>query len=269
MRNPIHRLSPQLWYELRPSIHRGVELMGVFSRHYTPFLILTRSRSGSTLLTRTLQSHPHVIARGEVLRTYNPLPEHVHDDPVENVRRVYIPYPRHVQAVGFKLFYTHNDDGHEAWKWLRTQYPALKIIHLTRENRLRVRVSYLISRETRKWVKTVSTMGETTMSERQPPTRVHLNLSKWYERMHYVDDVRDAAISFFEGHDMLNVTYADLTKNWSETTKRIQTFLGVVPRTLKQRTIKQNPYQLSELITNYDEVDAALTGTDYEWMLEK
>ena len=265
MRNPIHRISPQLWCELRPSIFHGLELIGVFSRQYTPFLILTRSRSGSNLLTRTLQSHPHVIAQGEVLRTSNPLPEHVEDDPVESVRRVYIPHPQHVQAIGFKLFYTHNDDGrHEAWKWLRTQYPALKIIHLTRENRLRVRLSYLIGRETGKWIKTKPIVGE-----RQLPTRVYLNLSEWYEQMRSVDAARDAAVSFFEGHDMLDVTYADLTKNWGETTKRIQTFLGVAPRTLKQRTIKQNPYRLSELITNYDEVDAALAGSDYEWMLEK
>ena len=264
MRNPIHRLSPQLWYELRPSINRGLELTGVFSRQYTPFLILTRSRSGSTLLRQSLQSHPHVIARSEVLRTSNPSPEHVHDDPVESVRRVYIPYPRHVQAVGFKLFYYHNDDGHKAWKWLRTQYPDLKVIHLTRENRLRVYVSLMISVQTQKWVRAAhSTAGS------QQAIQVHIDVQKWHEQMRSVNAARDVAVSFFEGHDMLNVTYADLTKNWSEATKRIQTFLGVAPSTLKQRTIKQNPYRLSELITNYDEVDAALTGTEYEWMLEK
>ncbi len=263
MRNPIHRLSPQLWYELRPSINRGLELIGVFSRQYTPFLILTEARSGSTLLTRTLQSHPHVTARGEVLNAINP--EYVEDDHVENVRRVYIPYPRHVQAVGFKLFYTHNDDGrHEAWKWLRTQYPALKIIHLTRENRLRRYVSLMISVQTQKWVRAAHSTARS-----QQAIQVHIDVQKWHEQMRSVNAARDTAVSFFEGHDMLSVTYADLTKNWSETTKRIQTFLGVAPRTLKQRTIKQNPYRLSELITNYDEVDAALTGTEYEWMLKK
>ena len=264
MRNPIHRLSPQLWYELRPSINRGLELTGVFSRQYTPFLILTRSRSGSTLLRQSLQSHPHVIARSEVLRTSNPSPEHVHDDPVESVRRVYIPYPRHVQAVGFKLFYWHNDDGHEAWKWLRIQYPALKIIHLTRENRLRVYVSLMISLQTQKWVRAAhSTAGS------QQSKQVHIDVQKWHDHMRSVDAVRDAAISFFDGYDMSNVTYAGLTKNWSETTKLIQTFLGVVLRTPKKCTIRQNPYRLSELIANYDEVDAASTGTEYEWMLEK
>jgi LPS sulfotransferase NodH len=264
MPNPIHQLSPKLWYELRPAINRGLGLIGIFSRKYTPFLILTRSRSGSTLLTRALQSHPHVIARGEVLRTHNPSPEHVRNGPVESVRRVYIPYPRRVQAVGFKLFYWHNDDGHEAWKWLRTQYPALKIIHLSRENRLRVYVSLMISLQNQKWVRAAHS---TTGSQQSKP--VYIDVQKWHDQMHSVNAARDTAVSFFEGHDMLNVTYADLTKNWSETTKRIQTFLGVSPQTLKQRTIKQNPYRLSELIKNYDEVDAALTGSDYEWMLEK
>ena len=122
----------------------------------------------------------------------------------------------------------------------------------------------MISVQTQKWVRAAhSTAGS------QQAKQVYIDVQKWHEQMRSVNAARDTAVSFFEGHDMLSVTYADLTKNWSETTKRIQTFLGVAPRTLKQRTIKQNPYRLSELITNYDEVDSALTGTDYEWMLEK
>ena len=264
MRNPIHRLSPKLWYRLRPSVYRGLDMLGVFDRQYTPCLILTRSRSGSTLLTRALRSHPHLITRGEVLRAYNPLLEHVHGDPIKSVRRVYIPYPRHIQAVGFKLFYTHNNKGQEAWTWLRDHCPTLKIIHLIRENRLRVRVSYLISQETQQWVKTTQHAGES-----HPPMRVHVDISEWQKRMQYVDAMREEALSFFDGHDVLRVTYTDLINNWDETTRHIQTFLDVTPQPLKRSTRKQNPYPLSELITNYGEVRAALRGTEWEWMLEE
>jgi LPS sulfotransferase NodH len=177
---------------------------------------------------------------------------------------VYIPYPRHIKAVGFKLFYTHNSEGREAWKWLQDRYPTLKVIHLTRENLLRVHVSYLISQETRQWVKTA---GQT--SDSQPPMRVHVNLSEWEKRMQYMDAMRSDALSFFEGHDMLQVTYFDLTGNWDETTRHIQTFLGVPLHPLKRSTRRQNPHFLSELITNYDEVHAALCGTEREWMLKE
>jgi uncharacterized protein with von Willebrand factor type A (vWA) domain len=87
--------------------------------------------------------------------------------------------------------------------------------------------------------------------------------------MQYIDALRKEALSFFEGHDMLRVTYADLINNWDETTRHIQTFLDVTPQPLKQSTRKQNPYPLSELITNYDEVATALRDTDREWMLEE
>ena len=239
-------------------------MIGLFSRQYTPFLILTRSRNGSTLLTRALSSHPCLIARGEVLRSSPPHAEHVKGDPVESVRRVYMPYPRHIQAVGFKLMYGHHGDDWPAWKLLREHLPTLKIIHLTRENRLRVWVSYLISKATQKWVN-----SSRDIREPSKPNRVHVNLSDWKTQMESYDTLRRDAISFFEGHDMLRVTYADLINDWKETTHRIQTFLDVTPQPLNRTTKKQNPHALSDLITNYDEVAATLRGTEYEWMLEE
>jgi hypothetical protein len=37
---------------------------------------------------------------------------------------------------------------------------------------------------------------------------------------------------------------------------------------ISQQTRKQNPEPLSKLIENYDQVRAALQGTEQEWMLD-
>lgn len=265
MRNPIHRISPSLWFELRPSLFRGLGFVGFFNRAYTPFLVLTRSRSGSTLLTRTLGDHPNVIARGEILRTYNPLPEHVEGDLVESVRRVYIPYPPRIQAVGFKLLYQQGADDRTAWQWIQDHVPDLKIIHLVRENTLRVHVSFLIAMATDEWVKA----KRPSQMANQKPESVHLDLSEWRDSIDYMNGLRDEALSFFSNRDLLRVTYEEMITEWDETTQRVQQFLNVPPKTLTKKTRKQNPQPLSELITNYDEVAQSLRNTSKEWMLEE
>lgn len=48
---------------------------------------------------------------------------------------------------------------------------------------------------------------------------------------------------------------------------RICDFLGVAPRPGEIRRGRTNPFPLTEILTNHDEVGAALAGTPYEWML--
>jgi LPS sulfotransferase NodH len=160
--------------------------------------------------------------------------------------------------------YHHDKDTRTAWKWLRDHLPDLKIIHLVRENTLRVHVSLLIGQETKEW-----RVAMHNDRRSQKPESVQVDLSEWEQRSEYLEKLRDEALSFFSNHEMLRVTYAELTGSWDETTQRIQTFLGVTPHPLAKKTRKQNPQPLSELIANYDEVAAALRGTEREWMLEE
>jgi LPS sulfotransferase NodH len=264
MRNPIHRLSPSFWLKLRPPLFRGLGLVGVFNRRYTPFMVLTRSRSGSNLLARALGDHPQIVSLGEVLRTYNPDLEHVVGDLVESVKRIYVPHPPSIQAVGFKLLYQQGSEDRTAWHWLRDHLPNLKIIHLVRENALRVRVSFLIAMATGRWVKA----KQSNKKSGEKPTSVHLDLSEWQDSMDHMNALRDEALSFFDSYDLLRVTYEEMTTEWDETTRRVQSFLNVTPQPLTKKTRKQNPQPLSTLISNYDEVASALRGTPQEWMLE-
>jgi hypothetical protein len=86
--------------------------------------------------------------------------------------------------------------------------------------------------------------------------------------MDHMNALRDEALSFFDSYDLLRVTYEEMTTEWDETTRRVQSFLNVTPQPLTKKTRKQNPQPLSTLISNYDEVASALRGTPQEWMLE-
>ena len=70
----------------------------------------------------------------------------------------------------------------------------------------------------------------------------------------------------------LEVYYEDLAGQEGEhQLARIFRFLGVAPHSLAGINVphqRQNPFPISELVTNFDELATALEGTEYEWMLD-
>ena len=46
-------------------------------------------------------------------------------------------------------------------------------------------------------------------------------------------------------------------------------YVGIEPAPVRVRHQRVNPFPLSELVSNYGEIESLLSGTDFEWMLAK
>ena len=72
--------------------------------NYTPFVILSRSRTGSNMLVQYLNSHPHIRCEYETLGILD------NRSGPALVKRIYSKQPFFTKAKGFKVFYYHPMD---------------------------------------------------------------------------------------------------------------------------------------------------------------
>lgn len=230
---------------------------------YQKFIVLTRARSSSNFLISLLQSHPRIRAFGEIFprrkkQIYWGYPKYPRSSNILKMREeepikfldqvVFRKYPPPVSAVGFKLFYDHAQAGEEKqiWEYLY-QDKDLKIIHLKRENLLKVCLSYHIAKITNQWI---------VNNENYQKNNVVVKLDydeclKLFEETKKSSEEYD---SFFNEHQKIEVIYENLLHNSMQETKRIQQFLGVKLERLYSLTLKQNRGALPERISNYYEL---------------
>ena len=124
----------------------------LFGTHkYKKFVIVSDSRTGSTLLMQLLNSHPEIITLGEEFKDLNQL------SCKESWRNIFRRRPKKINWVGFKLFYFHprKSMDREVWDLIESD-KRIVIIHLTRQNILRSYVSKKIGLKTRKWTESVN-----------------------------------------------------------------------------------------------------------------
>lgn len=239
----------------RKAADRLLENVGryVGRRRYTPFLILTRSRTGSNLLVSMLDSHPSIIARGELLGR---LAGRSLDDLLTDAYCRTLP---HIKAVGFKLFYYHPIDGDPVTVWRRLGgIDDLRIIHLKRRNVLRTLLSRKIAGSTNIWRRQ---SGANTLDA--SVRRVEMSYEELSEGFEETQRWELAAQSWFGAGITLEVAYEDLTSSPEAQFRRITQALGVPiaePRIALQR---QNPEPLDELLANYRSLKHAFAGTSW------
>jgi len=114
---------------------------------FTRFILLSRSRTGSNMLTSLLNSHPHVRAEGEILRRLQGR------DSTAILAEVFARQPRHIRAKGFKFFYYHPIDGDTEKTWqMLLDMTDLRVIHLKRKNILRTILSRKIAEDQDVWL---------------------------------------------------------------------------------------------------------------------
>ena len=150
---------------------------------YARFIVLCAARTGSYMLTSSLNSSPDIICFGEV---FNALTKHVDYrvdgykmfDPDERAfrdkdfkqfldTRIYCERPNEIHAVGFKLPHSHFSQyrprlhrsmsalppqaEEKLLEWLVAEVD-IRVLHLRRRNPLRRMVSTYIARETGGWL---------------------------------------------------------------------------------------------------------------------
>lgn len=176
-------------------------------------------------------------------------------------QHVFKRFSKSISAVGFKLFYYHaQDDSRKTlWPFLKNQ-TDLGIIHLKRNNALKVLLSEKRAFETDRWTNTTGIEEEnfSTALEFEECRRVFLRNEE--EKKHFD--------RYFEGHRKLDVIYEDFVADWTREMERIQDFLGVPHETVRPSTYKQSNQRLSEIIANYFELKERFRSTPWQGFFE-
>jgi LPS sulfotransferase NodH len=217
------------------------------------FAIVGNARTGSNFLSGGLKSSPSIRMYHEIFADHN---RRVGEDFDRVFSTVFQPESKSTKVVGFKVFYNHltNDE----WQKFLT-CKDLKIIHLTRRNRLRTVISLEIAFKTGQWTK--SGKGNPGESKEK---RLKLDPSKLIKRLEQIEAGETTTRARFRDRKILEVVYEDLVRSPQPVFDSISTYLGVEgidPNKIRLR--RQNPETLQQLIINYDEVDAALRNTRF------
>lgn len=153
-------------------------------------------------------------------------------------------------------------------------FGALGFTHfvlLERRNSLRKIVSSLIAIATQRWHVPAGTLV--------PLTRFRLDVNSVRTEYtdkplldflrSYRDDMRDIEARL-AGRPVLKLTYEDDIEADPEVAyRKVCDFLGFNPVPTAVRLGRTTPFALHDVLENYDEVAAALSGTEFEWMLEQ
>ncbi|MBX2828526.1 MAG: sulfotransferase [Flavobacteriaceae bacterium] len=222
---------------------------------YGKFVIITRSRTGSNLLISLLDSHDNIEAHGELFRR-------LEGKSCQTIYDGLFP-KKSSKQIGFKIFYYHPLDSEDRSIWdLLKNDPHLKVIHLRRENLLRVHISRLIAGQTDVW--SSRNKQEISLADR----KVHIDVKELLQDFETTNQQIAAAKETFKSHQSIDVSYEELTADRANTMQRILGFLGVTQSNLDSVLKRQNPETLEDLVANYEEVYDALIDTDHAFMLK-
>jgi len=236
----------------RALARRAPRLLG--HRDYVPFIILSRSRTGSNLLVSFLNSHPHAYTDGEIMGRLGSR------EPERALREAYGRQARYIRAKGFKLFYYHpvDNEGHALWSGLLAM-ENLRVIHLRRQNLLRTLTSRRIAELRDQWT-SVETPGVST-SESPAVVFAVDELARQFEQTCRWEL---GGQRIFADHAVHDMTYEDLVSDPVEQFRQVTDFLGLEPSVPNTPFRRQNPQPLKRLIANYEELKAAFRGTPWQ-----
>lgn len=246
---------------------------------YRRFIILGRGRTGSNFLRGLLNSHSQIVTFGELFRFYDsigwefPLYDRYWQDPglialMQNdpigflEKKVFRKFPKEVGAVGFKLFYYHaqEDSRRGVWDYLRDRRD-MRIIHLKRNNTLRMILSEKRAFMTDNWTNTTGAEEE--------KSAVALDYEECLRRFRHEQEIAGEFERFFQRHPKVTVIYEHLASDYREPMRSIQEFLSVGYETVKPSTYKQSNRPLAESIPNYFELKEKFRNTPWEVFFEE
>jgi LPS sulfotransferase NodH len=232
-------------------IIRKKQLFNFFSlkkgHQYTPFIILCEPRTGSTLLHTYLNSHPRIWSYGEVLRERQGKHKSLRLEEL-----VFKSHASFIKAVGLKLFYFYAVDPAYASIFREIiKRKDIKIIHLTREDRLSQFVSLKLAESSSTWSSTRKKEGQ---------KKIIVNVKGYLAFAKNSKKQEQSFDRLFHQHELLKLSYEELNQNPQTTLQKVQLFLGVPPRKLFTLLKKQNTEDLERVVENYEEVMAKVNN---------
>lgn len=226
-----------------------------------PFVIVADLRTGSTLLSTSLNHHPQIRCYGELFH-----PETFPDNQLDGRDRFSLTGREVVReafsatgvaAAGFRamifLPMPSQPGWADSWDALRERN-ELRVIYLVRRDELAQYASILVAEQTRIWHP--SPEDPVLRPENRPKITIDPQaFQEWTrERRALFDQRRDQ----LRGKPSLDLDYETLVSEWPAVIHTVQEVLGVEPAALQPAKQKQENRPLSEVVTNYDELRASL-----------
>ena len=237
------RIHPELALEV------ARDLGDVATTAHAKFIVLAHPRSGSTLLTKLLASHPRIHMLGEI---FNSVPQGVDSasrfpyylerilDPVTNAeRQLNLTSIDSTDSVGAKLLFFQLDDKSLLEALLERGY---KIIHLTRENQLDRYLSSLSARSNQTYFSSPHYKIEDKV--RFSPEK----FARFQENNAKLE--QDFAL---EHEAIYRLTYDQLIQNKDQTMSEVFAHLDLSNHQTSTQMRKQNTRDYAESILNYEE----------------
>lgn len=222
---------------------------------YTKFIIICRTRVGSTYLSQLLNSHSQVKSLGEqfIGGWLEQFPERKTDSVASLNTQVFKQYPENIKAVGFKLIYEHARWHNDVlWNYLRDM-KHLKVIHLVR-NVLDSHVSYKVAANFRSFAPSFCKVVV---------NKIVVSRKELLEDFEDTENKVKQNDQFFSDTNVLKISYEKLMSS-DKILIDLQDYLGLYHEKLTSRTVKIVDKPLSEVISNYAELKESFVGTQYE-----
>ncbi len=237
-------------------------------------IILTSQRTGSTFLQVCLDSHPAIKCYGEMMiGGHIELPATIYKSrfvtkatrfalirgwsPASVLQRFY--QNDEAQVVAFKAMYNHIAS-EKALQFLQ-QHTDIRIMHLRRGNLLKQYVSKLLMSRKRDGIwRPHSTYTLPVATTAIVPEQAIQEMDRVMARYKRYNEL-------FANHSKVELVYEDMIDGnslTSATTSSLCELLEVEPAPMTCDFVKSNPNDLKKIVENYDELAAALTGTEYE-----
>lgn len=259
----------------------------------SPFFIWFTGRSGSTHLCDLLDSHPQVYCRKEdfcEVKIDGPndaseeaqkfsikdvwfkrvmfTPDGSNDNPSPEDALDYLDeiFSSDSIAAGFKLKFPNQSVGYPEVVEQLQKTPGLKMVELIRENTLKQSIS--LRNVERINALGVSSSCNATESVELEPLLLDVDLA--VKHAQYFLRIREEFQQFTTAFkNTISVSYEQLCFEPEQTLPRILEFLEVDPTVdLTSKFSKTTPDNIRHAISNYDELVAAVEGTDMEKFLD-
>jgi glycosyltransferase involved in cell wall biosynthesis len=236
----------------------------------TRIAMVHHGRCGSQVLGDLLDQHSQISWEGEL---FEPLSHKLPKHPMPHLRRRLRACKK--AMYGFETKHYHPDLMGVEWPDYIDGLEDLgfsKFIIQRRANLLRTFVSALVGKAKGNVFHLPASKTASLQKLTLDPQAVYFDDKpvKLLDALEFTTDRIELARRLLNGHDILCLTYEeDIAVDPSRAYRRVCDFLSVEPEPIEIKYGRTTPFPLSDVIENFDEVRAALAGTEFEWMTDE
>jgi glycosyltransferase involved in cell wall biosynthesis len=236
----------------------------------TRIAMIHHGRCGSQVLGDLLDQHSRICWEGEL---FEPLSHKLPKRPMPHLRQRLRACKK--AMYGFETKHYHPDLMGVEWPDYMAGLQDLgfrKFIIQRRANLLRTFVSALVGKAKGHVYHLPAGKTASLQKLTLDPQAVYFDDKpvRLLDALEFTTDRMELARRLLAGHDILCLTYEeDIAEDPSRGYRRACDFLGVEPEPVEIKYGRTTPFPLRDVIENFDEVKAALAGTEFEWMAEE